>query len=353
MASAPLADAAGEELLGSGSGKESEDGDDVAMEEVEADGPPVLDPMFTVGKFLKGLYEHPALTLEEIAKAIGEDEKNLQRSYDILRKQYKNLEINTDLQDGTNAEGKLTLRYNVKYPVYSKEAVKDLVNKRLQEIEIGDNGLGPSYLRCRYDVADLLSAGHLIGVDATGKKETLLSRPTKYLSLLPGKAIVKRGSRFVETTMDIRPDIRRGDALRFGEEGDNYYRISVSTKTKKRSVFSHKLSVTSGAWTNTTETKPRYVFPYNACILSLDRPYSGAPSEEPLSVYKYGVSNEFRKVWYEMCDLNDWPKDKDAMLEAMKVEELDVEGDAGGAASSASRPAARRPRAGRKKRRRR
>ena len=99
---------------------------------------------------------------------------------------------------------------------------------------------------------------------------------------------------------------------------------------KKKVVFSLRLSATSGQQPNTQYFKPNYIFPFNSCVLSLDRPYDGPPSDEALDLYKYGTSNEFRNIWYEMAESSSWPKDSKAMMKLLHEQGFDVEGEAEG-----------------------
>jgi hypothetical protein len=287
--------------------------------------------MWQVGEYLKNLYRHPPQNMAQIAAGISTaearyDAEEVLLCYKTMEQKGRRLKHNLIL--GQDKDGHMTLQYEPEHAVYSREEVKDFIYSRLREVKA--TSLQSSYVKCKEDMVDLIRTGEVIGLWAPASGETIISRPEHYMCKLPGQGIVRRGSRIIETTMDLRPDIRRGETIRIGDD-NQCYRVSTASQEKVvKKVFSLRLSATSGKQPNTQYFKPMYIFPYNSCVLSLDRPYNGPPSDEPLDLYKYGVSNEFRGVWYEMAEASSWPKDSKAMMKLLQEQGFDVEGEAEG-----------------------
>ena len=305
-----------------------------------------------IGEYLQEVVNHDPRTLDELAAALKFElpyvikavqymvttKRTLGFNLKILNKDSKRNATVEDLND-ENDGGKVLLQYDSMYKnIRSKEDILNLLNNsgNNSKEEILVNDLSTSYSKCRQDVASLIRSGQIIGLHAEKQKNTVLSRPLQYFSQLPGKIFVRRGSRFVETTMDLRADLRRGDCIRICSEEDfekntgvynaeyenSIYRLSRASKTTSynASSMSYRLSATCPIeYKKGILELPNYQFPFNASVLSLDRPYIGKPynSGNGISIYKMGVSNEIRRAWVDMTSSN-WPQDEQAMMEKLQ-----------------------------------
>eukprot|EP00944_MAST-04C_sp_MAST-4C-sp1_P011048 g11048.t1 len=304
-----------------------------------------------IGEHLQGVENHDPRTLEELAEALGFELQYIKMAVTDMLVKGRTLGFNLKILSGKDATitaevsevehevdgGKVKLQYTSKYKnIRSKYDILNLIdnsgNNRKEEILVND--LSTSYAKCRQDIASLIRDGQIIGLYADQQKSTVVSRPLKYFCKLPGKVFVHRGSRFVETTMDLRGDLRRGDCIRICSskdfESDTYndayqssiYRVSRASKNAGQSVslLSLRLSVSCPSEYNKAIVElPTYQFPFNASVLSLDIPYLGKPYDktEEVFIYKFGVSNEIRRSWSDMTSSN-WPVDQQAMIERLK-----------------------------------
>ena len=325
-----------------------------------------------LGEYLQAVENHDPRTLEELAVALGVELQYIKVAVvDMLTKGRTlgfNLKIISGIDEASSAEvsevedeangGKVKLQYTSKYKnIRNKYDILNLINNsgnnRKEEILVND--LSASYAKCRQDIASLIRDGQIIGLYADQQKSTVVSRPLKYFCKLPGKVFVHRGSRFIETTMDLRGDLRRGDCVRICTskdfESDTYndayqgsiYRVSRASKSAGQSVslLSLRLSVTCPSeYKKAIVELPTYQFPFNASVLSLDAPYMGKPYDktEEVFIYKFALSNEIRRAWSDMTSSN-WPVDQEAMIERLRERGIasDIYGEDSGNGSSVGR----------------
>ena len=325
-----------------------------------------------LGEYLQGVENHDPRTLEELAAALDVELQFIKMAVKDMLVKGRTLGFNLKILSGRDATitaevsevedevegGKVKLQYTSKYKnIRNKYDILNLINNsgnnRKEEILVND--LSASYAKCRQDIASLIRDGQIIGLYADQQKSTVVSRPLKYFCKLPGKVFVHRGSRFIETTMDLRGDLRRGDCIRICSskdfESDTYndayqssiYRVSRASKNAGQSVslLSLRLSVSCPSeYKKAIVELPTYQFPFNASVLSLDVPYMGKPYDktEEGFIYKFGVSNEIRRAWSDMTSAN-WPVDQQAMIERLRETGIasDIYGEEIGNGSSASK----------------
>ena len=150
----------------------------------------------------------------------------------------------------------------------------------------------------------------------------MFERKEEHLVRLSGVVTVRRGSRLLHTSCDLRPEIRRGDALRIavgkGSAGKKFAHFRVSTALIRRAgaAWNAPLSVSSTQKPN-SENVPWYAFPFTETVLPLDEPYDG-PTQNNAAVFKNGCTNDLRRIWADMSHGTNFPRSQDALLRDME-----------------------------------
>lgn len=125
------------------------------------------------------------------------------------------------------------------------------------------------------------------------KTKILYPRARPFLTRLPGSITATPGQQNVNTTADLRSDIRRGDAI--GVAG-SWFRVSCSVK----SSGSHKLERATAPLSVTSDRdmseKNVYVDEFDAGSLPLDGDYDGEENFTGQAM-RHGAPNDIRDCW--------------------------------------------------------
>eukprot|EP00753_Platysulcus_tardus_P014625 PLAT4413.3.p1 GENE.PLAT4413.3~~PLAT4413.3.p1 ORF type:complete len:260 (+),score=89.69 PLAT4413.3:67-846(+) len=168
------------------------------------------------------------------------------------------------------------------------------------------------YVGIKEDIDALIKEAKVICVRIAEKEKSVLyPRLTSFPIKLSGSLTVKKGDHMVETTEDLRGEIRRGDCIRI--EG-RVYRVDATVKGSKQAPSYYSSS-------SLKELSSRYVYvrPFTATELPLDPAYDGE-SKESVVATRDGASNDVRELWRATRRDDRWPRTR-ADLEKIMLDE--------------------------------
>ena len=174
------------------------------------------------------------------------------------------------------------------------------------------NEVRDSYPGIADDITAMVTAGDVLAV---GNQQDLVLYPRRkpFLTELSGEVTLTAGSSSVQTSMDLRGEVRRGDAILLGGV---WYRvssvISTSSLSQQPARARPPASVSSLEEMN---SRNEYLLPYTDSALPLSTPVTTLPTADNLSVvkvegtdggdqhvtikaYKHGCSNDLRAKWH-------------------------------------------------------
>lgn len=173
------------------------------------------------------------------------------------------------------------------------------------------NEIRDSYPGIAEHIADMVTSGQVLAV---GNNQDIVLYPRKkpFLTELSGEVTLTSGSSIVQTSADLRHEIRRGDAILLG---DLWFRVSSVISTS--SISQQPARARPPASVSSTEdmnSRNEYLYPYTENTLPLSAPVSRLPPEGSLCVvrtnedngtgqrvtikaYKHGCSNDLRMRW--------------------------------------------------------
>lgn len=132
---------------------------------------------------------------------------------------------------------------------------------------------------------------------------------------------VNKGSIYIETSIDLQDEIRRGDGIYINNK---MYRVNADTTSTNKKLYSlssitdinktlqekekykfllfkfyrAKIDGTKLS-TKIANVRVDYKYEYTSNKLPLDRPYEGN-SERGVIVYKEGLTNDIRDMWFKL-----------------------------------------------------
>lgn len=175
------------------------------------------------------------------------------------------------------------------------------------------NEVRDSYPGIAEDMAAMVVGGSVLAV-GTQQDLVLYPRRASFLTELSGHVTLTVGSSIVQTSADLRAEIRRGDAILLG---DSWFRVSsvISTSSLAQQPARARAppSVSSIEEMN---SRNEYLYPYTDTALPLCAPVVALPlegslcvvkAEEPngtarrvsIKAYKHGCSNDLRAQWHK------------------------------------------------------
>lgn len=164
------------------------------------------------------------------------------------------------------------------------------------------------------DVNSLIIGGEIIANKNKDVKSLVLyPRGISFLSKLSGTVTATQGKQYIDTSVNLQPEIRRGEAIQVAE---TWYRVSSAIG----SGAAHQQNQRSTAPTSVTSDRDMsdknvYCDPYNDHVLPLDGDFEGqessgiaggaegaAASSEPSTVFKgpafkHGCTNDIKDCW--------------------------------------------------------
>ncbi|POM69628.1 hypothetical protein PHPALM_14064, partial [Phytophthora palmivora] len=210
-----------------------------------------------------------------------------------------------------------------KYDIKNKVQLLKILDRIPEGMPIED--LIDCYVGVEDDLKELTRTGEIICLKNADKgAEVYYSRGPTFLVDLSGVATVEAGSYLAHSSQDLTGEIRRGDALRVG---DNWFRVSAAVKsssTTRPTPFAGMAtkSVSSTRDLNVSK-KIKYMFKFDTEHLPLDVPFPDAkrrnvassdrwdllPRRGPkFQMVKYGCSNDIRQLWRDT--MRTWPSDR-------------------------------------------
>jgi hypothetical protein len=188
------------------------------------------------------------------------------------------------------------------------------------------------------DIEDMKTAGDVIACvihDQNKHDIVLYPRGRPFLTRLSGTVTARMGAESVETSADLREEIRRGDAILVA---DRWYRVSSQVKTSSASQQPIRAQA-PGSVSSTTEMSERneYSLKFTATSLPLSKPISYIPPEligphgfAEVPVFKHGCTNDIRSRWNntfsEMRSKNLLRDDKRLQEELLRLRLVSVAG---------------------------
>ncbi|EGZ23905.1 hypothetical protein PHYSODRAFT_325079 [Phytophthora sojae] len=213
--------------------------------------------------------------------------------------------------------------YQAKYDIKNRMQLLKILDRIPEGMPIED--LIDCYVGVEDDLKELTRTGEIICLKNADKgAEVYYSRGPAFLVDLSGVATVEAGSYLAHSSQEITGEIRRGDALRIG---DNWFRVSAAVKsssTTRPAPFAGMAtkSVSSTRDPNVSK-KIKYMFKFDKDHLPLDVPFPDAkrrniassdrwdllPKRGPkFQMVKHGCSNDIRQLWRDT--LRAWPSDR-------------------------------------------
>ncbi|CAI5747441.1 unnamed protein product [Peronospora destructor] len=213
--------------------------------------------------------------------------------------------------------------YRAKYDIKNRMQLVKILDRIPEGMPIED--LIDCYVGVEEDLKELTRTGEIICLKNADKgAEVYFSRGSTFLVDLSGVSTVEAGSYLAHSSQDITEEIRRGDALRVG---DNWFRVSAAVKSSSSTRPAPFAGMATKSVSSTRDPnvskKIKYMFKFDKDHLPLDVPFPDAkrrnvassdrwdllPRRGPkFQMVKHGATNDIRQLWRDT--LRTWPSDR-------------------------------------------
>jgi hypothetical protein len=242
--------------------------------------------MVEIMNYLSSRRHSAPVSIAEINKLIHADLEEDYRS--VLQKLRSNPKV---LVEGGEYGIPLTLQHVDKFEARGRVELKRIVETERGGVSRED--VKNTYDDALDDIGDLLRSTELIGLKNPEKKDCVLfPRGKQFLVRMSGTVTVTRRSFTLQTTTDLRPEIRRGDAIRVG---DYWFRVSsqVNAKGNQPARAQAPSSVSS---IDEMSSKNTYIYQFTHDHLPLDMEFDADGDFEGPAL-KHGCTNDIREMW--------------------------------------------------------
>ena len=263
------------------------------------------------------------------------------RTVEVERRRDNDLSAGAVATDANNRIMFL-FRYRAKHDVKDRWSLLREVERVATGVALSDLCSPLCYPNVVEDVETMILRGEVIAYSNKEFQLVLYPRGTPFLVQLSGEVSAIAGQQVVSTTADISQEIRRGDAVRIGSHGWDWYRVSC-TGAASQQLLRQKApcSVTSDRDID-TQGKNIYRHDFTRIQMPLDGEYDAANATELITranidgdttnmhgivsdavvsgvkrtcvttkVYRHGVTNDIRELWASTADSLQAFKDMD------------------------------------------
>mmetsp|Transcript_22677 Transcript_22677/g.33142 ORF Transcript_22677/g.33142 Transcript_22677/m.33142 type:complete len:352 (+) Transcript_22677:58-1113(+) len=212
--------------------------------------------------------------------------------YAVLDMMKNNPKIDIEYVGG----GGMLFKYRAKFDIRHRGELLRMVERVKSGISVKD--IIDCYVGISADIKDIILSGEVMACKNSETRDTVLfPRGDTFLCPLSGTVSAVPGRQLVETSTDLRSEVRRGDAVRVSS---SWFRIAcaVSTSGNQPARASPPLSVSS---VKSLSARNVYVDVFSDTVMPLDGDYDGT---EPFkgTVYKHGCTNDIRDKWHGTVD---------------------------------------------------
>jgi predicted transcriptional regulator len=258
--------------------------------------------------YLKGLKRDQSATVDDIMTELNINLRTEQYVLDMIKSNPK-IEVKRRYVDDV-----LFFKYRQKFVIRNKVELLEEIERVASGISMKEITNPPSYPGIEADCHSLIVGGDIIAAKNKEFKAVLYPRGQPFFTRLSGDVTAVPGSMDLTTSVDLRSEIRRGDAIRVGIRGDWYRVSSAAPAGRELERQTAPLSVSSE---RDMSEKNVYRDDFEADSLPLDGDYEGRPegagegsgsssssSSSSSSdgkytggAYRHGCANSIRAVW--------------------------------------------------------
>ncbi|TMW63222.1 hypothetical protein Poli38472_002163 [Pythium oligandrum] len=212
--------------------------------------------------------------------------------------------------------------YQAKYDIKNRMQLLKILERMPEGMPIED--FIDCYVGVENDLNELSRTGEIICLkNAENGAEVFYPRGMQFLVDVSGVATVEPGCYYAHSTVDISGEVRRGDAIRVG---DQWFRASAAVKTNSSARPAAFAGMASKSVASTRDPnvskKIRYLLKFDKDHIPLDAPFPDAKRREIVTdrwdslpqrgpkfqMIKHGCTNDIRQLWRDT--LRHWPTDR-------------------------------------------
>jgi hypothetical protein len=286
-----------------------------------------LEKQFKVIEFLRKIPNHLPITADVIQRGTRFDLNGLDSGVAEMLRGNAKISVTND----TQKSGELLYQYITTHHASNKIQLLNLVNRN--EAGLSETELCDTYAKAGADLRHMIRSGSVIAIkNAESKIRTIFPRDgnrdggsDRFLVKLTGDAhVLPGGFDTVETMADLTAEIRRGEAVRIGENDDDNNWLRVSSAVR-RGVSLSEQPVGAQAPLSVTINKPlskrnKYCDEFNSDLLPINSSREEKLGEFCGALYRHGCTNDVRKKWADT--LIGFPVDRHELEKKMVASKL-------------------------------
>jgi hypothetical protein len=265
-----------------------------------------IDKQAEVVQYLQKLTSDQRATNVDIARDLNIYLDGIDAEVLAMIKSNKAIDI-IEPRYGSGDSGEIMYRYHTKFDIHNVNELLGVIDRRHGGVCMSD--IRNCYKNVEDDVARLIVGGEVIAVtnkqsEGGGHDTILFPRRDPFLVELSGHVTSQPGSDKLRTNVDVRREIRRGDAIRIGE-GDNveWFRVDCailnsSGKQPERGTAPNTVSSLKERSTRQNEAKAK---PFGRNVIPLDSDVISRV-EWTGSAVKHGTTNDIRQLWTDTAE---------------------------------------------------
>jgi hypothetical protein len=146
----------------------------------------------------------------------------------------------------------------------------------------------------------MIVGGEIIALKNKDSKSLILyPRGTPFLTTLSGKVSAFPRKQSITTSMNLKDEIRRGEAIKVGSD---WYRVCCAVGSGKVSEQTQRSTApTSVTSDKDLSEKNAYFLPFTETALPLDGDFNDSQNYEGVA-YKHGCTNDLKEYWKKTVD---------------------------------------------------
>mmetsp|Transcript_106948 Transcript_106948/g.209641 ORF Transcript_106948/g.209641 Transcript_106948/m.209641 type:complete len:407 (+) Transcript_106948:52-1272(+) len=244
-------------------------------------------------EYLKKLPESAWVTFVDIERELG---IRLDDEIQVLGMLKSNPRVDQLQPNSGNSGGDRTLafQYRARYSLSNKSQLCELIRRSKNGLVLAD--VRNCYEGVESDVMSLIVGGDIIAVHNKVEFKSLILYPRgrPFLTKLSGTVTATPGEQMLRTSIDLRRELRRGEAI---EVGGTWYRVGSAIGSGAAGEQIQRAAAPASV-TSDKDMSERNVYcdPYTAEALPLDGDYDGA-EEYTGPAYRHGCSTDVKQAW--------------------------------------------------------
>ena len=227
-------------------------------------------------------------SIDEIKKECQVDLYKDSETFSLLRKHKK---ITSHLND----KKIWYFQYLEKYKISNKyELLRLISHEHDAYVGIALEDIRSCYDGIQQDIDTCLRCGDLIACRNQDTKDKILfPRHQAFISPLSGLVTAFPNKNYVKTSMNLVPEIRRGDAICIDQQ---WFRVSSSTKSNSLTEPLRSVAPLSVSSEKEMSSQNVYIEKFDEERLPIDAPFQ-CEDEVEHRAYKHGCTNDIRSIW--------------------------------------------------------